>query len=350
MSEVYYLSMRSRRIAAAVLAIILAAPLVASERGSVLFETRTRVPGRATPSHELWLYLMGHRYAVAAGGTLLIHKTVPYSGPGRLLIPASDQIVFHHERTVSVWDGVYRNFVEPGKGYTEIFSEETELGEIAPMRSGNFLVPQRWNDRTRGAKLIQFNLGRRVAEYAFPEVIDPATNRALGATHIELLADQCTVLYTFGSDHPAANRVGRLDICTGQPQPDFATLVAGEYAGSIRQVPNGDVLVANGSAVLRFNAAGSLLRTYQFPGVTHLALTTDGKAFWAGGVDQEKAHLRRFDLATPNGDLPPSVQLGNDQMQTLTVPLETSDVVVIGEWRAATAPTWGKPRGRAVRR
>lgn len=327
--------MSYRHIAVTALALLLAAPLAAFERGYVLLENRAHAPSLHLPAdrHELWAYAGGWRYAVHAGGAPLIYKLVPYSGPGRFLMPAPDRILFHHQRVVSFWDGVPRLYNEAGKGYTEIFAEETELGEIAPMRSGNFLVPQRWNDRERGAKLIEFNVRGRVAEYAFPEVIDPATNRALGATHIELLADQCTVLYTLG------NRVARLNICTGQAQTDFATLVAGEHAGSIRQLPNGDVLVANGSAILQFTSAGSLRRTYSFPGVTHLALTADGKAFWAGGVFLGKAELRRFDPEQ-------SVQLGNDGMQTLMVPLETTDLVVVGEWRASNAQV----KSRAVRR
>lgn len=330
---------------AALLALLLTTPLAAFDRGDVLLENRTHVPalGIPGPLYELWVHT-GWRYAFSGGWQLLIHKPIPYTGPGRFLVPRPDQILSHHEQTVSVWDGVARPYWTEGKGYTEVFRHDTELSEIAPMRSGNFLVAEQWNDR--GAKLIEFNLQGRVAEYSFPEGIDTATNRALGAMHIELLSDQCTVLYTLGKEI-ASNRVRRLNICTKQPQTDFASLVAGEYAGSIRQLPSGDILVANGSAVLQFTSQGSLVRSYQFPGVTHLALTTDGSAFWAAGVYLEKAHLRRFDLSTPDAD-PPSLQLGNDEMKTLVVPLDVADLVIVGEWRAALEPV--KARVRAVRR
>lgn len=103
--------------------------------------------------------------------------------------------------------------------------------------------------------------------------------------------------------------------------------------------------MANGAAVLQFDSKGSLLRTYENRGVTHLALSTDGKVFWSAGVDLEKAYLRGFDLSTPNA-APSSIQLGNDGMFTLLVPLETTDLVVVGEWRASTS---ARRRGRAIR-
>ncbi len=337
--------MSRRALALVVLSILLSLPAAAFDKGDVLFEYRAHTPGDANSrSYELWVHNIGWRYAVMQGSAL-IYKPVPYSGlGGHLLIPSPNEIVFHHQRTVSLWDGVPTRGNLPGKGYTEIFTADTELSEIAPIRSGNYLVAERWAEQS--AKLIEFNIHGRIAEHPFPEVIDPATNRALGAMHIELLSDQCTVLYTLGSEDPAGSRVRRMNVCTNQAQTDFATLLPGQYAGSIRQLPNGNVLVANGTAVLQFDAAGSLVRTYENPGVTHLALSTDGKAFWAASVDLEKAHLRRFDWSAVDATTPPSIQLGNDGMQIGTVPLETSDLVVVGEWRASTRAA---RRGRAIR-
>ena len=336
--------MLNRWIVAAFCGVILSAPAAAAERGSVWLELHSdvRVP---IPWYDVWLYHMGQPYAVGIGW-IGIAKVVPFTGSGHFLIPAPDRYVFHYEQTVAFWDGVVHMMWEEGKGYTDVFRHDTELGEIAAMRSGNFLVAERWNDPAHGAKLIEFNLHGRVAEYLFPEVLDVANHRALGAMHIELLADQCTVLYTLGNDDPASNRVRRLNICTRQPQNDFASLLPGEYAGSIRQLPNGDVLVANGSVVLQFTANGSLVRSYQFPGVTHLALSTDGRTFWAAGVNLAHTDLRQFGVNMPDAN-PPSLPLGNPEMRTLIVPLEVNDLVVIGEWRAATAPM--KVRPRAVR-
>jgi hypothetical protein len=314
---------------------LLATPLAAlDQRGYVYLETRMQDPGLGDKTSSfLWLHT-GWVYAFGAGAFPLIYKYVPFAGPeGHFLIPAADQIVFHYEQTVSVWDGVPRSFTAEGKGYDDIFSDDTELTEIAPMRSGHFLVAERSNDRARGAKLIEFTVHGRVAEYRFPELV--VNDQTLGAMHIEVLADQCTVLYTLGNDDPAGNRVRRFNICTQQAQSDFTALVAGEYAGSIRQMANGDVIVANGSAVLEFTSRGSLLRTYQLPGVTHIALAPDGKTFWAGAVNLDTADLRHFDPAS--GDAGESVPLGNPEARSLFFPVGIDDLVVVNEWRAATS-------------
>lgn len=327
----------------ALLLAIAAAPLFAMDRGTVLLDVRTHVPETPKISFDFWQYRDGWPYAIQSGGEALIFKHVPLTGTGHLLVPAPDQFVFEDDGTVSTWDGVEHRFTEPGLGYTEIFHDEAFLGEIAPMRSGNFLIAESWNERAHGAKLIEFNLHGIVAEYPFPEVVDVANNSVLGAEHIELLADQCTVLYTTGEDDPAGNRVRRLNICTRQPQPDFAALPAGRYAGAIRQLPNGDVLVANGAAVLRFSPQGSLLRTYPLEGVTHIALTADGAAFWAAGVELDVAKLVRLDL---DGSAT-AARLGNPASESLYAPLEINDLVVVGEWRAGS-PALNR-RVRAVR-
>jgi hypothetical protein len=211
------------------------------------------------------------------------------------------------------------------------------------MRSGNFLVAERWNDLAHGAGLIEFNFKGTVRSYRFPDVIDSANQRALGARHIELLADDCTLLYTLGDDDANGNRVRRMNICTGLPQTDFATLPAGQYAGAIRQLAGGNVLVADGTAVLQFSSEGSLLRSYQLPGVTSLALSVDGRTFWAAAVDHEQATLMHFNPAVVDGAAV-SVSLGNPGSQSSVVPLEVSDLVVVDEWRASAIPLNGRVR------
>src|SRR5207248_6897460 len=120
---------------------------------------------------------------------------------------------------ISFWDGTLLTFQMPGKAYRDIFSDDVELGEIAPARFGHFLVAERSADRARGARLIEFTLQGRLADHVFPEVLD-ANGRALGARHIELLADGCTLLYTNGSDDANGNRVRRMDICTDTAETD----------------------------------------------------------------------------------------------------------------------------------
>jgi hypothetical protein len=308
----------SLRSFAALALFLLATPLAAFNRGEVYFEHSATLPGDSRPAYEAWMFAPGLSFAFAAGASPLIYKAVPMFGPGHFLIQVPNEIVFHDEGTISVWDGVNHIFTEPGLGYTELFHEDAALGEIAPMRNGDFLV-------TAGLQLIEFNVRGRVREIAFPNVVSPE--------HIDLLGDQCTLLYDAG------NRVARMNICTGAALSDFAVLAAGETAGSIRALPNGDVLVANGNAILRFTADGGLLTSLPFPGVTHIALTPDGGEFYAAGVSGEKASLRMY----PAGR---EIALGNPEMQSAYVPVEGNDLVVVGEWRAATSP---KARQRAVR-
>ncbi len=324
-----------------ILTALLATPLLVSDRGDVYFQTDTHYVsgGNDVMGWDLWVYRDGWDYALFGGACPPLFKYVPFAAQAHFLVPAPNRVLFHQNRTVSVWDGVCHYYNEPGNGYDDIFADDTELSDIAPSRAGRYLIAERWNDRARGAGLIEFDLHGRVAEYRLPEVI--VNNRALGAMHIELLADHCTVLYTLGNDDPGGNHVRRFNICTNEAQSDFASLVAGEYAGAIRQLPNGDVLVANGRAILRFTSAGSLWGSYQFPGVTHLALSSDGRTLWAGAVYLDKAELREFDLGGSSRSIP----LGNPRMTSLPVPFRVSALVVVDEWRAGV-----ERRIRAVRR
>ena len=318
-----------RRHLLAVLVLLSAAPLAAFNRGEVYFEHRSSLPGSSRVSFEPWVFDPQWDYAVATA-TPLIYKIVPMFGAGHFFIQARSvgsfaprpdviEVVFHSGGTVSVWDGVNHIFTEPGLGYTELFHDYAELGEIAPMRSGNFLVPE----NAAFAKLIEFNVQGRVAEIPFPN--------GIGAEHIELLGDQCTLLYG------VANRVARMNICTGPAMTDFATLAAGETAGSIRALPGGDVLVASGNAIVQFTAGGALLRMYPFAGVTHIALTPDASGFYAAGVSAGKATLRFYGA-------PREIPIGNPGMTDAYVPQRADDLVVVGEWRAATAVTLGRLR------
>ena len=160
-----------------------------------------------------------------------------------------------------------------------------------------------------------------------------------GAKYLEVLGNDCTVLYSTGSDA----RVRRLDLCSGEMEADFTSLSGGDLAGAIRQLPGGDVLVAGGSAVYQFTSDGALLRSYPLNGVTHIALAPDGATFWAAGVDGNRTFLRRVD---PRGSASVSVRLGSPYSQTIEVDEAVIDLVVVGEWRASAQPI----RTRAARR
>jgi hypothetical protein len=129
--------------------------------------------------------------------------------------------------------------------------------------------------------------------------------------------------------------VHRMNVCRGEAQSDFTTVVPGQKAGAVRQLPNRDVLVAAGGRIARFDPNGTFVREYPLDGVTVIALSTDGRSFWAGSVDAKNvAHLVHFDPETPDGN-PRWVMIGNPGMGSLYAPASASDVVVVGEWRAA---------------
>jgi len=79
--------------------------------------------------------------------------------------------------------------------------------------------------------------------------------------------------------------------------------------------------------------------------VTHLALTPDGHAFYAVGVNQQKEDFRYYNLYS-RGDPPKAIAIGNPEMRSLFVPDHVLELAVVSEWRAAVVPM----RTRAVRR
>jgi hypothetical protein len=331
------------RFFASLLILLFALPLAAAlTPGEVFLRDRTTSPTFGGTS-DLWIY-SGGRYAGFAGGVALIYQVHPWDGAEHLLLRAPNLVLIEKQRTVSLWDAVERYYSDPETGVRQLVTSDTDLGEIAPARSGNFLVPERWAAPDVGAKLIEFNLGGRVAEYPLPKIPDPAHNRVLGATHIELLGDGCTLLYTLGNDDPNGGRVRRFNLCTRAAEPDFVVLPAGDYAGALRQLPTGDVIVANGSAVRQYTPQGLPVRQYAFNGVTHLALTPDGHAFYAAAADHKKGDFRLYQVDAAN-DPPQSIQLGNDAMQSPFVVAEIIELAVVDEWRAAQVPV----RTRAVR-
>jgi hypothetical protein len=332
------------RLSSLLFAILLAAPLGAAfVPGTVFIQNTATNSSLGLNSREMWVYSPGDSYALGTG-TPLIYQMSPL-GEGPFLIRTPNAAIFERSRIISVWDGIERYYGDPVTGIQDILSSDVDLAEIAPARSGNFVVAEQWNTPEVGAKLVEFNLGGAVAEYNLPTIADVAHNRVLGAHHIEVLGDGCTVLYTLGHDDPNPGRVHRFNICTGAAESDFwVPTVSTEYAGSLRQIPNGDVLVAFGTGIRELTLQGVPVHEWAFAGVTHLALTPDGHAFYAAGLDHQKADFRLYQLDTPS-DPPQLIPLGNPEMQSLLSPAEILELVVVGEWRAVGVTA----RTRAVR-
>lgn len=291
---------------------------------------------------EAWGWSEGAQVADSLGAWDLISKAIPWAGPGRLFIPSGSQIFFQAGNTVGLWDGHVELYNEPGLGYHEVLTVDTELGEIAPLPSGHFLVPERSGDAS-GVRLIEFNQTRRVREYTFPHLVDWRTGQVLGARHIEVLRDGCTVLYTNGFDG-YLNRVGRWNLCTDTAEPDFASLPFAQYAGSIRQLPDGDVLVANGTFIRRFAEDGSPRGAIPAEDIDarFLALSSDGTRMWAVGIVDEVPVVIPFNAKTGMRLVGPlAFEAPHNSLEPF---IEIQDVVVVGEWRAAAPRITGKRR------
>lgn len=120
-----------------------------------------------------------------------------------------------------------------------------------------------------------------------------------GTDWIDLAADQCTMLYT-----SEGTSILSYNVCTNTQNPDFVTGMTGANAYALRIRPNGEVLVADSSQVLRFSSTGTLLQTYTFPGSPNdttlfaLNLDPDGTSFWTG--DLRTGDVFRVDIATGN--------------------------------------------------
>ena len=100
-----------------------------------------------------------------------------------------------------------------------------------------------------------------------------------GTDWVNLEADQCTLLYTGdGSEILSYN------VCTQTQNPDFATGLP-EPCFELRVRPDGDVMVACASEVIRFNSSGIQQQAYTVPNAGELFsmnLDPDNSTFWTG--------------------------------------------------------------------
>ncbi|HMQ69587.1 MAG TPA: T9SS type A sorting domain-containing protein [Ignavibacteria bacterium] len=114
-----------------------------------------------------------------------------------------------------------------------------------------------------------------------------------GTDFFDLQADQCTALITH-----EGSVINRHDLCTNTPLTDFATGISGNaYALRIRT--NGEVLLADGGVIRRFNSAGAEIQTYDATGENSwfaLNLDPDGTSFWS--ADFSTSNVYRIDIAT----------------------------------------------------
>jgi uncharacterized delta-60 repeat protein len=101
-----------------------------------------------------------------------------------------------------------------------------------------------------------------------------------GVNHIALAPDQCTIYYDSSSD-----TIKQFNVCVNAQLPDL--VFGGNPKYALRIAANGDVFVAAGAEIERYDSLGRLKQIYAYPtsNAYALALDPDGKHFWAAGSD-----------------------------------------------------------------
>jgi hypothetical protein len=89
-------------------------------------------------------------------------------------VPAPDRYVFHHQRTVFTWNGIPQLAGTGQKGYDELFTHDADLGEIAPMRLGRYVVSESATELSRVPMLIVLDLAGGRSEHPLP--VTPVQN------------------------------------------------------------------------------------------------------------------------------------------------------------------------------
>ncbi|HEX5892325.1 MAG TPA: Ig-like domain-containing protein, partial [Nitrososphaeraceae archaeon] len=112
-----------------------------------------------------------------------------------------------------------------------------------------------------------------------------------GSDWVELSPDQCTLYYTSEGRH-----VKQYDVCNDVQMKDFGDAYgigrSGEDQGSrsgnfpnyaLRLLPDGNMLVASESKIVKLNSTGNIVQTYDIPAedpLFALNLDPDSKSFW----------------------------------------------------------------------
>jgi hypothetical protein len=123
------------------------------------------------------------------------------------------------------------------------------------------------------------------------------TGQCRGTDWVELLTDQKTLLYT-----SEGTSVFSFNTTANTQNPDFADELPGRSAYAFRGLANGNLLVADTSAVVQLNSSGQQIQTYtpSSPvGVLFaLNLDPDGTSFWT--ADLLTGNVFKFDIASGN--------------------------------------------------
>jgi hypothetical protein len=305
--------------------------------------------------------VQGHPYNVLIfypppGDVVLLTDSfgIPKSGAGPLGLPkyfgqGGLSFVEENRAFYATDDGMFE--WRPGLGSSNIHLslKFNSGGEILRTRSGDLFIAELYRFGAK-PRIVRFTPAGDVLwiyEIADAPLISTFFGmQYAGVAHMELLADQCTLLWTPNTG--TRYQVHTLDICSGRAKGDFLNATWQfesdiEQIGSIRALPNGDVLIATQKDVRRFDRTGKKVATYQTPEAwirdprieTLMALTPDASGVWIGRNNL----FHRIDFASPSS---PAAAF------TPGYSAEFFALGVAGEWRAAQQPAPANKR-RSVR-
>jgi hypothetical protein len=124
--------------------------------------------------------------------------------------------------------------------------------------------------------------------------------------YISLNTDESKLFYTSSGQYVplGGTKILVYNVGTDTQDPDFATIPTGTGPNpgpkGIKCLPDGGALVCNGSRVYRFDAAGTVIQTYdpspqeRSATLADVDLIADGTAFWV--MDSDTASFYKFDL------------------------------------------------------
>jgi hypothetical protein len=118
-----------------------------------------------------------------------------------------------------------------------------------------------------------------------------------GSDWIDLAADQCTLYYTSEGD-----TIYRYNVCTSTQLAPFASGFAPDECYALRIRPNGEVMVACNTEVVRLSPAGTVIQTYPRPAndsgsvLFAMNLDPDNMSFWTAGY--ASGIITRYDITT----------------------------------------------------
>lgn len=158
-----------------------------------------------------------------------------------------------------------------------------------------------------------------------------AATETRGTVWVDIGSDLCTIFYT-----SQGTNVKRFDVCGNSQLPDFNAAPLPEPsngAHALKLLPDGGVLVADFSSIVRLDASGHIVQTYSADSESPqcwlgVALTADGASFWASNWCTSNVH--RFDLSSG---------LSLQSFHTGTEPFSVKGVAVVRGEVAGPGPT-----------